>query len=173
VDRALRAEEARPILEGLTEGAGRFEDGDWLVALLANDGVAEKIEIDPIRALTRLPPGARAAVAARAVGSADPKTLARLVAVCPGPWPDELAEAVLAAVGTLGGSEVPDQGYYELVRAAATGIRPGHAGRLADLASHGDRLRPALEGAVETIRFRAELGAAFAALPPLTNKEPR
>jgi hypothetical protein len=48
------------------------------------------------------------------------------------------------------------------VRAAAAGLDPGRADELAKAASHDGRVRPALEDAVDLIRFRERLHAALA-----------
>jgi hypothetical protein len=173
VDRALRVEEARPILDGLIEAAGRFEDADWIVALLANPKVAGQSQADPVRALARLPVGSRLAVATRAARFVEAKTLARVVAACPGPWPLELTNVVLATSSRLAATEVPDQGFYDLVRSAATWAPADRADRITEIATHGERIRPSLEGAIETLQFRVEMRAAFAALPPLPIEEPQ
>jgi hypothetical protein len=72
----------------------------------------------------------------------------------------------LSVASTLSGSQYPDLALYQLIRAAAMGLPPVHADDLATLASYQGEIRPALLGAVETLRMRARIHDAFADLPP-------
>ena len=94
--------------------------------------------------------------------------LAALAAEIPGPWPPPLADLVLAVARSSGREQFPAAGLYELVRAAALHLPPDRADALEAVASFKDELRPALADAIETIRLRARIHQAFAAVPPLS-----
>ena len=98
----------------------------------------------------------------------DPSLLAGLAAAVPAPWPKALGDAVLSAARSAGREQYPGADLYELVRAAALRLPPDRADELEAVASFKDELRPALADAIETIRLRARIHEAFAAVPPLT-----
>jgi hypothetical protein len=98
---------------------------------------------------------------------------AGLAASIPAPWPTPLADAVLDVAELVGREQFPGPGLYELVRAAALRLPPDRAEELTNLASYKDELRPALADVVETIRLRARIHEAFAAVPPLPAEETR
>jgi hypothetical protein len=91
--------------------------------------------------------------------------LAELAASIPAPWPRPLADAVLDVAGLVGREQFPGPGLYELVRAAALRLQPDRADDLTRVASYKNELRPALTDVVETIRLRARIHEAFAAVP--------
>jgi hypothetical protein len=97
----------------------------------------------------------------------DPPVFAGLAATVPAPWPGPLADAVLEIASFVGREQFPGPGLYELVRAAALRLPPDRADELTAVASYKDELRPALVDVIETIRLRARIHEAFAAVPPL------
>jgi hypothetical protein len=117
------------------------------------------------QALDGLAPADRAMVVAETAGAIDPVMLASFAGGIPAPWPRPLADAVLDMARFVGKEQFPGPGLYELVRAAAHGLPPDRADDLTSIASYKDELRPALLDAVETIRLRARIHAAFAAVP--------
>ena len=172
VERTLRAEEARPVLEGLIQASARFADEAWTTALLAQPKVAATVRLDPTRSLGALPADGRTAVVVAVARSVDPETLAHLAEACPPPWPAPLVDAAFVALGKLAGADYPEQALYDLVRAAALGIPPDRAEDLVTLASHAGVVRPALCGAIETVRLRARIHDAFSALPRFHQSQP-
>ena len=167
VERALRTDEARMLLEGWIDASGRFGDRTWAAAILAEPKVAAAVKgIDPSRVLETLPAPDVAMVVANAARHLDQSTLARLADRCPAPWPRPVVEAVFAALSKSAGSDAPDYPYYALVRAAAAAVPPDRAGDLETLASHHGQVRPALVGAIDTARLRHQMYAAFADLRP-------
>ena len=162
VDRALRSEEARPILEGWIDATGRFGDPAWATALLAEPKVAKVTTgIDPGRVLDSLRPADMADVVAAVARNVEPGSLPRLVERCTAPWTKPLVEAVFAVLGRSAGSDGPDHAFYSLVRSAALAVPPDRGSDLEILASHRGEVRPALVAAMDTVRFRQGLHAAF------------
>jgi hypothetical protein len=170
VDLALGADERRPVLEGWIEAAARFADPAWVSALVGEPRVAAAVQLDPARAIDALPAAQRADVAAATAQSVEPATLARISGACPPPWPQPLVDAVLGALGKLGQAQYPDQAFYDLVRAAAVGMPPDRADDLRALTAPDGQVRPALAGAIETVRLRARIHRAFAMLPPISQR---
>jgi hypothetical protein len=166
VERAMRADEVRPILEGWLEAATRFADPAWVAALVADPKVAAAVHVDVAWTLEALPIEQRLAVAASAARSVDPSVLARIAAACPPPWPAPLVDPVLRALGKLATEQYPDQGFYALGRAAALGIPPSRATDLLTVASREGQVRPALVGAMDLLGLRERIHDAFASLPP-------
>jgi hypothetical protein len=167
VDQATRSDEARPLLEGWIEATGRFGDPGWAIAILRNKEVPSKVTTDARQVLVGLSPADRAITVAKSAESIDPSVLASLAAAVPAPWPKALGDVVLAAAGAVGQDQFPGAGLYELVRAATLRLPPQRADELEAVATYKDELRPALIDVVETIRLRARVHEAFAALPPL------
>lgn len=168
VGRALRSEDARPVLEGWIEAASRFDAPEWLALLASEPKVREIVKLDLLAAISALPVTSRAVVVSRVAKTIDGPTMPRLVALSPPTWPTELADAVLGRLEGLGSVQYPDQTVYELVRVAARGLSPDRSDELTAVASHEGQIRAALVGAVETIRLRARIHAAFANLPSPT-----
>ena len=166
LDQAARSEEARPLLEGWVEATGRFGDPAWAVATLRNKLVPTKVSVDLEQVLDGLSRDDRAH-AVTAAADVEPSLLAALAATVGAPWPEPLGNAVLVAAGVAGREQFPRAGLYELVRVAALHLPPDRAEELESVASYQDELRPALSDAVETIRLRARIHEAFAAVPPL------
>ncbi len=167
IERALRAEEARPILEGWIDATGRFSDAGWAAALLAEPKVVQVATgIDLIRVLDGLTLDAAADVVAEAAQHLDQTNLARLADRCASPWPRPLVDAVFATLAKSISTVAPEYGWYTLIRDAATTAPPDRAAELEALASVGGSVRPSLVAAVETIRFREQMHAAFAGLQP-------
>ena len=168
VDQATRSDEARPLIEGWMEATARFGDPVWAAAILRNKDVPTKVSANVGQVLDRLSPGERALAVADSAAVLDPSLLAGLAAAVPAPWPKALGDAVLSAARSAGREQYPGADLYELVRAAALRLPPDRADELEAVASFKDELRPALTDAIETIRLRARIHEAFAAVPPLT-----
>jgi Family of unknown function (DUF5691)/SWIM zinc finger len=167
VDQASRSDEARPLLEGWVAAAARFGDPVWAAAILSNPAVPNKVTNDVGQVLDGLSSADRAAVVAAAAPALHPAVLAALAASIPATWPTPLADAVLDVTELVGREQFPGPGLYELVRAAALRLPPNRADDLTAIASYKDELRPALTDVVETIRLRARIHEAFAAVPRL------
>jgi Family of unknown function (DUF5691)/SWIM zinc finger len=167
LDQATRSEEARPLLEGWIEATARFRDRGWATAILRNPAVRTKIMLNVGRVLDGLAAADRAMVVAETAGAVDPVMLASFSGSIPAPWPRPLADAVLDMARFVGQEQFPGPGLYELVRAAALCLPPDRADDLTNVASYKDELRPALTDVVETIRLRARIHEAFAAVPRL------
>ena len=165
VDMAARSDEARPLLEGWIAATGRFGDPLWAMALLSNPAVANKVSTEVGLVLDGLSSADRAAAVAASAAALHPPVLAELAASIPAPWPRPLADAVLDVAGLVGREQFPGPGLYELVRAAALRLQPDRADDLTRVASYKNELRPALTDVVETIRLRARIHEAFAAVP--------
>ena len=166
VDQAMRSDEARPLLEGWIEATGRFGDSVWATAILRTRTVPTQFQADVRRMVDGLSPAERALVVTDAAAVIDPAVLGNLAAAVPATWPEPLGDAVLSAAGSVGREQFPGGDYYALVRTAALGLPPARAEELEDAASFKDDLRPALSDAIETIRLRARIHEAFAAVPP-------
>jgi Family of unknown function (DUF5691)/SWIM zinc finger len=165
VDMAARSDEARPLLEGWIVATGRFGDPLWATAILSNPAVPNKTSTDVGHVLDGLSSADRAAVVAASAAALHPPVLAELAAMVPAPWPTPLADAVLDVAELVGREQFPGPGLYELGRAAAIRLPPDRADDLTKVASYKDELRPALTDVVETIRLRARIHEAFAAVP--------
>jgi hypothetical protein len=167
LDRALRTDEARPILEGWVEATARFGDAGWAGAILGEARIPEATPgLDLVRVLDGLSPSDAARVVAGAAHEVDLVTLARLAERCRAPWPAYLVDAVFSVIRAAG-ADTPEYAVYALVRRAAATVPPDRADDLETLASHDGEVRPALTGAIETIRFRRQMHAAFAELRPV------
>ncbi len=165
VDQASRSDEARPLLEGWILATARFGDPDWASAILSSSAVRSKVMLNVGQALDGLTQPERARVVAATAGAVDPVMLASFAAGVPAPWPRPLADAVLDMARFVGQEQYPGPGLYDLVRAAALRMQPDRADDLTNVASYKDELRPALTDVVETIRLRARIHEAFAAVP--------
>jgi hypothetical protein len=167
VDQAVRSEEARPLLEGWIAATARFGDREWATAILGAHAVPTKVTVNVGQVLDGLSPADRALALATSATALEPAVFASLAAAVRAPWPGTLADAVLEIASFVGREQFPGPGLYELVRAAALRLPPGRADDLTAVASYRDELRPALVDVVETIRLRARIHEAFAAVPPL------
>ena len=167
VDQAARTDEARPLIEGWIEATARFGDPVWAAAILRNEVSRPRSSANVGQVLDRLSPAERALAVADSAAVLDPSLLAGLVAAVPAPWPKVLGDAVLTAARSIGQDQYPGAGLYELLRAAALRLPPDRAEDLEAVASFKDELRPALIDVIETIRLRARIHEAFAAVPPL------
>jgi hypothetical protein len=165
VEQATRSEEARPLLEGWIAATARFGDAEWAIAILGNHGVPAKVTVNVGQVLDGLSPADRAFALATSAAALEPALFAGLAAAVPAPWPSPLADAVLEIASFVGKEQFPGPGLYELVRAAALRLQPDRADDLTAVASYKDELRPALIDVVETIRLRARIREAFAAVP--------
>jgi hypothetical protein len=167
VDQATRSEEARPLLEGWIAATARFGDREWAAALLGKHAVPTKVTVNVGQVLDGLSAADRALALTTSATALDPPVFAGLAATVPAPWPGPLADAVLEIASFVGREQFPGPGLYELVRAAALRLPPDRADELTAVASYKDELRPALVDVIETIRLRARIHEAFAAVPPL------
>jgi Family of unknown function (DUF5691)/SWIM zinc finger len=165
VEQASRSDEARPMLEGWILATARFGDPAWATAILSNPAVPTKVSTDVGHVLDGLSSADGAAAVAASAAALHPPLLAALAASIPSPWPTLLADAVLDVAELVGREQFPGPGLYELVRAAALRLQPDRADDLTKVASYKDELRPALTDVVETIRLRARIHEAFAAVP--------
>jgi hypothetical protein len=165
VDQAARSDEARPLLEGWILATARFGDPVWASAILSGPAVRSKVMLNVGQALDGLASADRARVVAETAGAVDPVMLASFAAGIPATWPRPLADAVLEMARFVGQEQYPGPGLYDLVRAAALRLPPDRADDLTKVASYKAELRPALTDVVETIRLRARIHEAFAAVP--------
>ncbi|MBY0395182.1 MAG: hypothetical protein K2X91_01765, partial [Thermoleophilia bacterium] len=94
VDRALRADDARPVLEGWIGATGRFGDQGWASALLRAADVRTKVMVNIGQVFEHLDPAGRATVLAETAKQLEPAMLAAFVEDVPAPWPRALVEAV-------------------------------------------------------------------------------
>ncbi|MFL5756684.1 MAG: DUF5691 domain-containing protein, partial [Chloroflexota bacterium] len=171
VDRAVRAEEARVILDGWIEATITFGDASWAKALMSEPDLPAKVIRNVVDVLGGLDRDERSGVVIALLGRVEPAVLAAAVSRCDPPWTDAVADAVLRVIGKLADQAQPAQPYYDLVRAAALGIPPARSDDLVALASHDGQIRPSLLGPVETIEFRQQLHAAFSGLPAVSPTE--
>jgi uncharacterized protein DUF5691 len=168
IDQAARSDEARPLIEGWIEATARFGAPVWAAGILRSNVVPTKVSVNVARVLDGLSPAERAVAVADAFAVHDPALLAGLAAAVPDPWPKVLGDAVLTAARAIGQDQYPAPGLYDLVRGAALRLPPDRADELEAVASFKGELRPALIDVIETIRLRARIHQAFAAVPPLS-----
>jgi hypothetical protein len=133
-------------------------DAGWAQALL--DAAVDQPPVAELVGL--LEPARRTAVVAQAVRAASTRQVPELLALleaCPSPWPDALADEVLAAVAKRS-SQPLDPTIRELLRIAAHRISPTRAGEATTLASRlsGDLpSRAALLAFADTLTFRRDM----------------
>lgn len=166
IERALRAEDARPVLEGWVGGALRFGDARWAASLLGSADVVSGRAAqgtDVLRLLGVLDPRAREATVIRLMKVADDETVARLVAACPRPWSNELARASLGVLARESATDYPAQGFYDHLRIAVRRIPPSFADELEAAVYVDDRRRRSnpITDAVDILRSRQQLAQAF------------
>ena len=166
LERALATEEARPLVEGWLDATRRFGDEAWAEALLTTAAVGDLADGDRSRVLDVLPQAEAAAVVTRVAERVDLRLLAELAEQVPPPWPDDLADAMLAVLARARAVPYPDPALYRLFHEAAGAIPPARAGDFADAATYGEHLRPTLLPALDRLRLRERIHAAFGALPP-------
>ena len=171
VTRALGSDEARPILDGWIDATTRFGSRSWAAALLAAPGITRVVAgLDPVRVLDALPHSERADVVAHAARTVDTTMLASLVERCPRPWSRPLTAAVFDVLAASFDDDDRSRAFDDLVRAAARAAPPERADELAEWASDGEGVRPSLVAAIDTIRLRRRIHAAFAELGPVTDE---
>jgi hypothetical protein len=163
IDRAIRSDEARPLLEGWIHATRAFADVGWATALLRDPAVRTKIMVNVALVLERLSPDDQAIAVVDAAEGMTPSDLADLARSVPPPWPGKLVDAVLSAAAALGSEPIAHPALSGLVRAAATGLPPERADDLETVASVNGETRPALIDHIDTIRLRARMHEAFAA----------
>jgi Family of unknown function (DUF5691)/SWIM zinc finger len=167
LERALRSDDARPILEGWVEAAVRHRDPNWALALLRESKVASGDKVpgaDPIGLLDVLPADDRDSIVADRLSSVDVNVAAKLAARCPRPWSAALAAAAIDVLERAAAKPYPDQGLYELLRLS---VRRTPVERLGALETAlGDDGRSQRSGqivdAIELLRLRGQMADAFA-----------
>jgi hypothetical protein len=167
VERAVRSEEARALLEGWIEATARFGDVAWATALLGSSDVRDKVTPNVQGVLEGLSVEDRAVLIAASADALEPALLVTLARSVPASWPRPLADAVLAKAAAAARDPLATQAFYDLVRAAALRLPPDRADDLADVASHNGDVRPGLVDSIDTIRLRARMHDAFAGVPPI------
>jgi hypothetical protein len=158
------------LLHGWARAAIAQRDAAWATALVANDAhnpqarLREAVRWD-LHLL--LPPGELARIAADFLRREDPLAN-RLLALQSGDWPDELATAVLHAIGRRARTDQHSWQLAELCRAAGSAMPPRFAVDIAALATRLEqepadphRIRPVAELA-RTLTFRHEMLQEFA-----------
>jgi hypothetical protein len=126
--------------KGFARAAVVQRDPDWVTGLADEMSRPVSKDLDPAdEALTAqlyeaLPPDELARYAAQALGR-DPIRAHRLLAMQTGPWPDDLAVAVLDAIKVLAAGERHAWHIGELCRTAAPSMPVSFADRAASLAS--------------------------------------
>ncbi len=169
VDRALRSDDAGPVLEGWVEAAIRTRDARWASALLAHKEIAfgqAVPNVDPLVLLESLSPSELDPVAVMMIGMGDTEAAARVAEHCPGPWSALLSWAVLNALAREGQGIGVTKAFVELVRMAVRRLPTEHAEQLETVvAGDGSRLGtyPIFRDYLELIDFRKRMRAAFAA----------
>ena len=169
VDRALRSDDAGPVLEGWVEAATRTRDARWASALLAHKEIAfgqAVPNVDSLMLLDALSSAERDPVAVKLIGLGDTEAAARVAEHCPGPWSALLSWAVLNALAREGPAIGITKAFVELVRIAVRRLPTDHAEQLETVvAGDGSRLGtyPIFHDYLELIDFRKRMRAAFAA----------
>jgi hypothetical protein len=164
VERALRSDVARPVLEGWVEATARFGDPVMAEALLASPAVAEAIDGPDIASvLDGIGNEQRAALVAEVASRAVPSILPRLLRRCAAPWPVNLGRSVIGVLAASSAVAYPEPWFFEVARIAATAIPVALAEDLATALAYRDQVRPTLAGTLETLDLRRALHAAFAA----------
>ena len=166
IERALRTEHARPLIEGWVTAAVRFEDARWASALLSHDDVRNPdtaTGVDVVDLLAVLSAPERQASVARLLADVDSDLAARLVARCPRPWSWELSRASLAAIARDVPSAFPPQGFYQHIRLAARRIPPEFADELETVLTSDERRRRSetIIDAVDILRIRRQMAEAL------------
>jgi hypothetical protein len=170
VDRALRSDDARALVEGWVEAAIRFGDADWATALLAHKEIASGDavpNVDPLALLDALlTTTERDPVAVKLIGMGDTAAALKTAEHCPAPWSSLLSWAVLTALAKEGKSIGISKAFVDLTRMAARRLPTEHAEQLETIVV-GDGSRPGtypiLREYLELIEFRKRMRAAFAA----------
>ncbi len=165
VERALRTDHARPLLEGWVTAAIRFEDATWAAALLSEDKVRDPAVapgVDPFDLLTVLPVPERQAVVAHLLDGADAELAARLVASCPRPWSAELCRASLAALAREATAAYRPPGFHQHLRLAVRRMPTEYADDLESVLTADDARRSdTITDALDLLRTRQQMAKAF------------
>ncbi|MGN9907895.1 SWIM zinc finger family protein [Phytohabitans sp. LJ34] len=148
--------------KGLARAAVVQRDPAWVTVLADEMSRPVNKDQDPYdEALTAqlyeaLPPEALARYAAQALGR-DPIRAHRLLAMQTGPWPDDLAVAVLDAIKVLAAGERHAWHIGELCRTAAPSMPVSFAGRAAALAEALHAADPPTRQAIAVAQLAAAL----------------
>jgi hypothetical protein len=171
IDRGRKSDEAAALILGWLEATDRHADARWSAALLGENEVLGREDVQafgPFRLLAHLPPDARDATAARIIGAADRELAPKAAEQCPAPWSPVLNRAVLTSLAR----QSPDSGmtvgmwFLELVRLAVRRMPTEHAEQLETIVTgDGDRLRmyPIFVQFLDLLDRRKRMTAAFAA----------
>jgi hypothetical protein len=166
LERAIRADDARPVVEGWIGATHRFRDRRWAASLLgAEDIVGGKVApgAEVYQLLAVLEPPEREATVVRLMKGTDVDAIPRLVDPCPRPWSVELSRASLAALAREGAKPYPAQGFYDHLRIAVRRVPPAMADDF-EAAVHTDerhRRSGPISDAIDTLRARQQLAQAF------------
>jgi hypothetical protein len=166
IERALRNENSRALIEALVTAASRFEDARWAAALLSAEAVRDPDMapgVDVLDLLAVLPDAQRQVTVARLLADADTDLAARLAASCPRPWSPELSQASLAALARDVPSAFPPPGFYALVRLAARRMPPEFADDLETVLTRDERRSPSetIIDAIDIVRTRLQMAEAL------------
>ena len=166
IERALRSDAARPVVEGWVEAALRFRDPAWAAALLRQERTLELVEsrgIDPLALLDVLSAAEREELVERAMAVADIAAAARMAGACPPPWSARLGRAVLVALHGEAREDYPEQGFYDLVRLAARRLPPSLVDDFEAVLEQRERLARSvpLAEAADLLRFRHQMSLAL------------
>jgi Family of unknown function (DUF5691) len=149
------------LLTGWAYAAMRQRDADWAAVLLGRSGV------DSSALLGALPPERRAVAVVREVRER-PTTAHAMLALCPGPWPVQLADAVLGLLRVIpaepgrAGSDTDLLWRYRpvVLRLAAHRLPPGTLPRVQELAplyQPGTAWAAEFAEAVDLLMFRRQM----------------
>jgi hypothetical protein len=164
---------AVPVRRGLARAAAAQRDGAWAAALVgpltadvaAHGHPEDRLLLEAL--YDALPPEAlarrAAAVLRRGLADARAVGVERVLALCPGPWPDDVADAVFAVLGEQVGARGAGWRAAELCELAALRLPAGAAARARDLAERLRSARPndpgvaVVERLAAILRFRHDM----------------
>jgi hypothetical protein len=166
VERALRSDDADPVIAGWIGAARLFQDARWAAALLgASDVVDGKVApgSDALGLLGALDPREREVTVIRLMKGGDAEAVARLVDACPRPWSSDLSRASLGVLAREGATDYPSQGFYDHLRIAVRRAPPSVADELEGAIFADERRRRSgpISDAIDTLRSRQGLANAF------------
>jgi hypothetical protein len=164
---------AVPLRRGLARAAAGQRDGGWAAALVdpltadvaAHGHPEDRLLLEAL--YDALPPDAlarrAAAVLRRGLADARAVGVERVLALCPGPWPDDVADAVFAALGEQVGARGAGWRAAELCELAALRLPAGAAPQARALAERLRAVRPddpgvaVVERLAAILRFRHDM----------------
>jgi len=166
IERALRADDADPVVAGWIGAARLFQDARWAAALLgAKDVLDGKVAAgsDALGLLGVLDPREREVTVIRLIKGSDAEAVARLVDACPRPWSGDLSLASLAVLARESTTDYPSQGFYDHLRIAVRRAPPSMSDELEAAVFADERRRRSgpISDAIDTLRSRQQLANAF------------